>query len=117
MTNLPPIHPERLNALRGVECHFQTDRDFMVTYSSSEEASALKSASAECLKFALEVAEASGFGLINELVAHTGRSKFILFSLNPSSVQNPGPRSFGVKINAETNVRDLVTSVNEIVHR
>ncbi len=110
-----PVEPEKINQIDGVQCHFQTDRDFVKNYSSSEEASGLGDLSSVCLNFASGVADAGGFGALNRLVAYADDSKFALFALNPKTATPPGPRIFGIKMSASTNLEKLVSSINQMI--
>lgn len=114
MSQSSPIHPDKINAIVGVECHFQTDRKFVKNYASSEQAETLSDISSICLNFASSVAEASGFGSLNRIVAFAGSSKFAMFALNPPGAQDPGPKLVGVKMSSNTDLKQLIKSINQL---
>ena len=110
-----PVEPEKINQMEGILCHFQTDRDFVKNYASSDEADRLGDLSSVCLNFASGVADAGGFGALNRLVAYADDSKFALFALNPKSATPPGPRIFGIKMSASTKLEKLVSDINQMI--
>lgn len=112
----PPITAQQIDAIDGVMFHFQSDGDFNPLYHTNPEAQNMAGITPICLNFASRIAGASGSGSVNQLVAYSENSKFVLFCINVPDGTSVKPRAFGVKTEISKDVPTLIEAIKQIVN-